>query len=432
MVLLGIIAYVILLIFFISWFRKREGYYSTITVFGISGFIYYLSIPLESLIVNDILSVGTIVVFQLDSKTLELIVLMAILSLVGFGSGYHLSGFYPYENIEFKTRHLKSTVSKVHYPLSMLLIISASLIIIIAFFPRKLMNVGSYSGNVYEVYTSPIYAYTIAMLTYFISICVSYNILSLHRINKLSLMLIVFLILWGIYSSDKNPILLALLSGATYFCFPQKKEGRKIIGILVGTFVFLASVPIFSLFRGGLRGKDLIENYYFSATKIDPAGPFISIISALSSNERNYGLSYLNDLLLIVPKWLWPDRPTDPGTLFAQDILSNWQPGQGFGYSLLAEAYCNFGIAGSFLHYFFLGLLWGVVWKIIKKNFNYINTQYFSAIYLSIGFYWLILMHRAPLIGLVKNMIHLFAVLIPLYIIFNKQFIYKGKIIKLS
>jgi len=275
------------------------------------------------------------------------------------------------------------------------------------------------------------FSYTVSIFAYFSAILIGYHILSISGFGRVSLSLITLLFLWGVYSSNKNPILLGLLGSSVYFYIPKKKEEiSRLLWIFAGGVIFLLSFPIFSLFRAGVRGMDLLRNYYFSTTVIDPAGPYYSLLVSLTHKEKLFGLTYINDLLLIIPKWIWNDRPMGTAESFARDIIPNWQPGQGLSYSLMAEAYQNFGVMGAFLQYFFIGLLWGIIWKIFKKYFSKSNYIYFQSIYFTIGFYMLILMHRAPAIGLVKNMLHIFCLLLPVSLIFYRYYIFRNKLFR--
>ena len=84
MILAGIILYFLLLMVLIYLFRAREGYLSTITVFGFSSFIFYLVIPLESVISENKLVIGSYFPFFLDSDLLKIIVFMSLISLISF------------------------------------------------------------------------------------------------------------------------------------------------------------------------------------------------------------------------------------------------------------------------------------------------------------------------------------------------------------
>ena len=96
----------------------------------------------------------------------------------------------------------------------------------------------------------------------------------------------------------------------------------------------------------------------------------ISLVIAIEGElPRTYGSTYLYALVAWVPRVIWKDRPDDLAQEFALDNIPNWQPGMGLGYSLLAEAYLNFGYVGVFLQYFGIAFGLGLVWR---KLYNFL------------------------------------------------------------
>jgi hypothetical protein len=124
----------------------------------------------------------------------------------------------------------------------------------------------------------------------------------------------------------------------------------------------------------------------------------------MDGNESlRFGMTYLEAILLLIPKLLWNARPMDLSENFALQHISNWSEGSGMGYSFLAEAYLNFSWFGAFLQYFIIGLLWGLVWKKIRRILWCYGCDGWYALYYILGFYFLIIMHRAPFSGLLKG-----------------------------
>ena len=74
----------------------------------------------------------------------------------------------------------------------------------------------------------------------------------------------------------------------------------------------------------------------------------ISLVIAIEGElPRTYGSTYLYALVASALRVIWKDRPDDLAQEFALDNIPNRQPGMGLGYSLLAEAYLNFGYVGE-------------------------------------------------------------------------------------
>lgn len=413
--------YLIILLFLIFFFKRREGYYSTVAVFGISSFIYYVLIPIETVVQGTSYLYVHSLILDLDSGTMVIVVIMAIFALIGFSFGYFCSKFVPiHTNYTSKIKKIWSfQTNSLPFSLPVLILVSFSLIIV--FYSGDLItSFASYADNISTTFNVPVFAYLVSQTTLLFSICVAYYSYSLpHSLVKF-MFCFILLISWGIFSSNKDPILLALLGFSVIFFKDIHQSGFKLIGIMLGPVVIILLVPLFSLYRGGLSGMELITSYYFSPSKIDPAGPFLSLVMSLSSDEHKFGFTYINDLTLMIPKFLWHNRPIDLAMQFAQDHIPNWQPGQGFGYSLMAEGVTNFGKFGSFLHYFLFGLFWGGVWKILRNYFDKFNFLYFRSIYYTLGYYLIIISHRGPIILVVKTMLQMLFLLIPLSILIDR------------
>ena len=74
--------------------------------------------------------------------------------------------------------------------------------------------------------------------------------------------------------------------------------------------------------------------------------------------------------------------------------ILRWRPGQGLGFSPLAEAYLNFGWFGPLIQYCVFGFVWGKAWRLVQRVFSTIDPAYWHAVYTVGGFYLLTLMHR--------------------------------------
>jgi hypothetical protein len=142
------------------------------------------------------------------------------------------------------------------------------------------------------------------------------------------------------------------------------------------------------------------RNFYF---KSDPGGILFSFTETYKAKESlhlSYGVGYLKELIQLVPKFIYPNRPEDISILFSKTRIEDWTPGFGLGYSPMAEAYQNFGILGGFIHFFILGSFWVFFWKSI------IITQkklFVSSLYLTIAGLWWFSLPRMPMVAIYKN-----------------------------
>jgi hypothetical protein len=184
----------------------------------------------------------------------------------------------------------------------------------------------------------------------------------------------------SIYSSSKDPIVLSFVPIlVTYWIIALKERfGAAVLYsvVLIPAIVF-ASIA-FSFFRAGVPVQDI-----FSVTNIaqhfeingaflnlDPGGPMISISSRLNYKvPLRFGSTYLENIYLMIPKAIFPNRPMDLAENFAQQRMDDWTPGRGLGYSLLAEGIDNFSVYFAFFHFLIFGLMWGWVWRFFNHIF---------------------------------------------------------------
>jgi hypothetical protein len=74
----------------------------------------------------------------------------------------------------------------------------------------------------------------------------------------------------------------------------------------------------------------------------------------------------------------------------------------------------NFGWLGPVLQYLALGLLWGLAWRGLRAWFARVGEGYWRALYTTMGFYQLVIMHRGPTSSITTFMMQLFVPLLVL------------------
>jgi hypothetical protein len=62
-----------------------------------------------------------------------------------------------------------------------------------------------------------------------------------------------------------------------------------------------------------------------------------------------WGSSYGAAVFAFVPRWVWPDKPRGPGSLYAQNFLGEVREGLAVPVNPTAEEYWNFGFLGVIL-----------------------------------------------------------------------------------
>ena len=89
------------------------------------------------------------------------------------------------------------------------------------------------------------------------------------------------------------------------------------------------------------------------------AGPYFSLLSVVSEGRQHiYGESYLNSILFVIPKALYPgEKPEALTHKFDQQVHQGGGTVAGWGYNPVAEAFLNFGTIGVVLVFVLWSLL---------------------------------------------------------------------------
>lgn len=396
--------YFVIFIIVVKLFSRQEGYYSTLAVFGIGCYIYYIGIPFELYVLSiEEFEKGSIIL-SLSTAQLSQIIMMGAMAFLAFSLGYYLSSFNPLK----MSRGLRNRFPRIPYSLKLICI--WSLISLLIFFYKNIFAVSTYEAAYGVRYSNPAFSLLCDFVVLYGVVIASTVIFRGKSLNKiLGMGFIVLIFSWGIYTSDKNVILFGLLAvAASSSCFIRKKGFVSFVYIIIGCVVLIYLIKVFSFYRGGLNifTAFSIAIKQFGLRYIDPLGPFVSLQHILNNcSDLQYGQTYLHIFYLVIPRFLWKERPLDLSEQFAVDNIVNWSPGQGMGYSPLAEAYLNFSWMGPVIQYLLLGLLWGYFWKVLSKVLWNFPQGLWQCLYYILGYYLLILMHRGPVAGLMKSLI---------------------------
>lgn len=417
------------LIYITVWFvltlkrKNLEGFFSVYFVFGLAGFAYFTLIPIELYLkgeeyyfARDWISLGSV--------ERIIILFLSILSLLGFYSGLKTSRYQLFSD----KNSLNNTHDRLHkkYLLRAIMILLCVSILcfsaLVLFYRDFFAAQYDYTAAYMITYESPLYSFLKMHLL--IALALMASVMMRQGCNwggKLICIAIVSFILWvGILTADKNPLLLALLTCSSFLKFDKISMKRFAIITFVGSISVIFLVLFFNIYRTRMPLEDVVHNLLLrsiSFTQLDPAGPMVSLVRAISDDsiQMNFGSTYINSLGVLVPKTLWPDRPLDIAEAFARENISNWSEGQGLGYSPLAEAYVNFSFPGAFIHFFIFGMLIGGFLQFMRVKYFFKYDFLFVPFVHIVIYYIVILSFRAPLIGPIKMLI-LF--LVPYFILY--------------
>ncbi|QDU55346.1 O-antigen polymerase [Aeoliella mucimassa] len=400
--------YIVIFLAAASYYARRGGYWHPVTLFGITGFYYYLGVPLELQLKNRDLHMTEPTLFYLPYEGRVTIAILAVLALLGFIVGFHMSGMQrALADIRFNTRQ--------RFPRSILFLIVALVGTLYVFYGETMFQHLSYHEANEFRYNESLFSYTTRMLTLTAGIVIGIyscqrKFLSIGFLASFS-----SLVGWGFYTSDKNPLLTAAMGIGTYWVGKRSRSSLHLTLYCCGALSATVLLPAFSAWRINVTPdiSQIVDS--FTLEYQDANGPMMSLSSAVNGDEDPvYGSSYLTALGAWVPRSVWPNRPEDLAQAFAHNNVVKWTPGLGFGYSLLAEAYLNFGYAGAFLQYFVLGFCLNRLWLFTLPFFaKRYATAMWAATLSVLQYQLLVIMHRAPTVQIVQSCIRE----LPIYVI---------------
>lgn len=403
--------------------RYWPGVYgnSWLSLFFVVGlFLYYVAIPLESSVLGYAeIVVGSQVVY-LDEQFKITVLVLANLALMGFMTGLTLTASLSRIN---KKRHAQCCPST---PRSIVIVTIGSALLLLFFFRDQIIASGSYYGNVDVSYSQPMYSFLMMIAVTSASVLVAIEVMRWGRITAVALAIVAICVVWGIYSSNKDPIVIALFSLSICLHIYRYKKIHVILALPAVLLLASLGTITFSAYRTGVIDSkvDLISIVSENAGKgiikrLDPAGPLVSLHHAVETRDRTYGATYLQSLYNWIPRAIWPDRPLDISEESARKLIPNWQRGFGMGYSPLAEGYTNYGILGGFVQYFLYGLIWGLSILLISTLRRKKSILLWSAVHWTFGAYMLFVMHRGPFSFFSKSLIHVFVPVLIAWFLFD-------------
>jgi oligosaccharide repeat unit polymerase len=345
--------------------------------------------------------------YDISSQNINFsVVYFSIQAVIGFFLGLRISGFEKYERVNYSPIGQKRIITAIITNTVFIFLLMG------VFFLKDVQTVISgYQENYSHSFNAHSFSFLKFNLYISLSLLISYYLNNVYKIQ--GYILFVVLVFLGVVTSDKNPIVLGLL--AVFSSFLIYQEGinvKKALLIMVSIFLFLIFTKLFSLFRSvGVEDIDfynVLSN--FKLSNIDGAGPYFSIVYFNENPTTYFGLSYINDILGFLPKFLYPDRPDGTSLLLAKELIEDWSPGQGLGLSPVAEGLNNFGYHGVVLHFFVIGVIWGWWWRLVRsvmQRLFYSDKEFFVIFYRVVGMYSLLMFFRGSGLGFIKSSIYI-------------------------
>jgi hypothetical protein len=396
---------------------------NTRTFFVFFVFIYFLIFPIGFEVLGE--SGKYVNNYDISSYNNHFIIFyFSIQAILGFIIGLKISRFETCDSIIPKPTKVKSA--------NIAIIVNAlvSILVALLFFIEDIkIVISGYENNYGHSFNSSGFSFLKLNFYVCLSLLISYSFYYNNKSKGLFYFsLLVFL---GFITSDKNPIVLGVLAVVSNSYIYSKGVGlKKSILIIFYVLIFLVFTKLFSLFRSSGVGFDelvyVLSN--FKLTNIDGAGPYFSIIYLLENPTEYYGITYLNDIFSIIPKFIYHERPDGTSLLFAKDVIKNWNAGEGLGFSPIAEGLNNFGYHMVVFHFLIVGIFWGWWWTFVHFVIRILfksNIELYYIFYRVVGVYLLLMFFRGSGLGFIKSSLYallpILFVHIIIYMVFSNE-----------
>jgi oligosaccharide repeat unit polymerase len=187
---------------------------------------------------------------------------------------------------------------------------------------------------------------------------------SRRRVLPIAVAILASLVLLG--SGQRGPFIAAASAAGLVWLKTSKKRRSHRRAVIVGAFLLLLVTGFIGVARGAAGSREVT----FGNVIGEPFGPGNNLflpLAGLSSTipaeiQYLHGNSYLQTLVLPIPRALWSSKPKDDITV----VTTRFDPGNsGFYFPEFGEGYANFGFLGVAL----CGVILGGVAELLDHRF---------------------------------------------------------------
>ena len=298
---------------------------------------------------------------------------------------YNIEDFLSEKKIKFVRMH--HFILNQHIKLSDLIFFLAVfgvIIINIDSFISLFSNFGygsGYTSHMYRPARTVFSGLTSQLNSYFLIFLISYPAYRIMKSNSVSLGDIVLelaVIMHCIVEGDRTSLIIIAISFAIILNYYHKKIGLLLI-FIVGVFSLLF-LCLLNLLRVESDIKSMLNILPYVINSLDlmhvnefinPCKTFLDYIFSISTGKDifNLGYTWIVDLMLYIPSFLFPNRPLPWAEQYMLDFYPGAPAGTGHGWFVLNDGYLSFGILGIILEMTFMGFI------ISKINFALLEKR---------------------------------------------------------
>lgn len=249
-----------------------------------------------------------------------------------------------------------------------------------------------------------------------------YNMLRTGKVSLIDAFILFIYFVYSIVCGYRTTLVSICIALAVFYNFRIKKISLKTI--LVGGVVAL----FFLVVLGHLRAESSIEDMaaMFSSSdkdlfNVENSGEFSNTVETcytyIENSAFNYGYSWILEVLMYIPVFLWPDRPLPLPEQYMKIYFPSAPDGYGKGWFVLTDGYSAFGIFGVIIEMFIIGM-------VLAKLYNYFMKRKDSYFLMMIYVFFLVnifIMIRGSFLSFVKNFTLSIIPLILIHFFFGKR-----------
>ncbi|MGA8248843.1 MAG: O-antigen polysaccharide polymerase Wzy [Nocardioides sp.] len=190
------------------------------------------------------------------------------------------------------------------------------------------------------------------------------------------------------------------------FYFTRKKQS---LGRTVAPFIAIAvfALAVLAYRQWAMRAEDSHSPLHAVATDLSPVSYTLGTVSGKVPSEVSYqfGRTYVDALIHMVPSFVSGPimglSDHSGSAVFRNQVLHMTDPNSGYGFSVPAEAYLNFGVVGVLLAA--LGIGWLVGWAYSSRTWPSLKTTSFMYVCLVAALPYT---YRSDALGAVKGTLY--------------------------
>lgn len=218
--------------------------------------------------------------------------------------------------------------------------------------------------------------------SYFVNMTLGFCFYKMYKSKSVRWLYTIPIIIIGVYyltSGGRTVLFFIAMLGLVFINYFQKNLKLyqfALLGILgVLGMILLGHLRAANSISGMIHillNNDVsrLANVRSSGEFYNTTGTFFSYINAISNGRLNYdfGMSYLTEILVFVPYFLYPGRPKPLPEQFMEIFYPQAKAGTGHGWFILNDGYMSFGIFGIAVEMFLFGVILACVYKYFVKN----------------------------------------------------------------